>query len=118
MIRFTAQAYHLHTFPHVPTPAEVAAKLAETVAAHEALTHVRLRYLEHETCTGSELCAVERQDVAYASEMPEQYAEDSLFYRPYGPLVGGDRIRPWSPKAYARAVIEARDAAEALAVAA
>lgn len=105
------QTYHLHTFDHVPSPAEVAATLAEVVAAHEALTYVRLRYLEHEICTGSELCAVERRDVEYAGEIPQQYQDTDLLYRSTGPLVGGGPIRPWSPKAYARAVLAARDAA-------
>lgn len=110
-VRDGAQTYHLHTFDHVPSEAEISAKLEEMVPAHEALTFVRLRYLDHEVCTGSELCAVERKDVEYAGEIPQQYQDTDLLYRSTGPLVGGDRIKPWAPKAYARAVLAARDAA-------
>jgi hypothetical protein len=110
-VRDGAQDYHVHTFPHVPSLAEVEAKLDETIAAHEALTHVQLRYLRHEVCTGSELSAREQKDVEYAGQIPDQYRDTDLLYTGCGPLTGGGRIRPWAPKAYARAVLAARDAA-------
>ncbi len=109
-VRDGAQDFHVHTFPYVPSQAEVEAKVDEMVASHEALTIVRLRYLGHEVCTGSALSAKERQDVEYARQIPDQYRDTDLLFMGCGPLVGGDRIRPWAPKAYARAVLAARDA--------
>ncbi len=110
-VRDGAQDYHVHTFPYVPNLAEVEAKLAETVAAHEALTHVRLHYLSHELCTGSALSIKEQRDVKYAGEIPDQYRDSELLYMGCGPLAGPRGMRPWAPKAYARAVLAARDAA-------